>query len=94
MSEVVRLIVQATIREATGSEPSQAQICSLVEHVMAELAERYAGEQVRVYVPMLTPKARGDRSRQIRADYNGRNTRELAARHGITERRVLQLVAK
>ena len=45
-----------------------------------------------VYIPVLDQLYRAVRDRQIREEFNGFNWRELARKHGLTERRVRMII--
>lgn len=59
---------------------------------MLALIRRFAGE--RVYFPTMERVAIHARNRQIRAEFNGRNYRDLAHRYGLTVTWIREIVAE
>jgi len=55
-----------------------------------EMAREFGGQ--RVYFPQLGRLNQLVRDRQIRQQYNGYNTKELARRHGLSESRIRKIV--
>jgi Mor family transcriptional regulator len=59
---------------------------------MRRLAERLGGAQL--YVPRLSISARRTRDEQIRAQFDGRNARQLAREFHTSERTVRRVLAR
>lgn len=58
--------------------------------LMDRLRLRLGGE--RLYIPRITATDRKRRDAAIRTEFNGRNTAELAERHGVSERRIYAIL--
>lgn len=71
--------------EAAVLETVRAELPGTIEAV---LREQFPGETVRLYVPKRSAASRRDRDNMIRARYNGRNARELAAETGLSIKQV------
>jgi Mor family transcriptional regulator len=72
-----------------------------IDRAVAEVAADVACEFIRsewggqkLYVPMGTPYTIKRRNRHIRANWNGRNTRELCHLYRISEARLRQIINK
>lgn len=72
---------------------------AVVDHIRANLAttvqavlrERYAGENLKIYVAKASASMKRLRDDGIRAEFNGRNCRELAAKYGVSMRQVQRI---
>lgn len=58
--------------------------------LMDRLRLRLGGE--RLYIPRASASDRKRRDAAIRDEFNGRNTAELAERHGVSERRIYAIL--
>lgn len=81
-------IVSAISRHSTGVSSEHAQ--EVAAEVCDELALEWGGTGI--YVPRYQPLRQRERNRMIFMEYNGRNLRQLAKKHGISEMRVMQIV--
>lgn len=68
-----------------GQQPCPRQVGQLAKAVLDRLSRRCGGAYIYI------PSAIATRQAAIRADFNGRNAAEIAARHGVSERWVRQL---
>lgn len=62
------------------------------ERVVVTIAGLFGGRPC--YLPRMDHFGRAERDRALFAQANGRNTRELAMRHGLTVRHVQRIVAR
>lgn len=77
----VEAVVVQTVRDA-------------LPDVLADvLREQYQGETLRIYAAKRPASARRDRDAAIRAQYNGRNVKELAASFGLSAGHIFRIVA-
>jgi len=88
---------EAFIRRLAGLVVRHQAFTSAVETAVVEvltttLRDELAGQTLRLYIPKTGNEARGRRVREIRALWNGKNTSLLAAKYGLTERRIQQIV--
>ena len=92
MSEdfITRLAAQV-VRHPTFSSAIERTVAEVLEVV---LREQYAGESLRVYVAKVAPRQRQARAEAITSERAaGAAVEELARRHGLTVRRVQQILA-
>ena len=59
--------------------------------IEAVLREQFPGETLRLYVSKKPVTARRDRDNAIRQQFNGRNTRELAASFGLSIKQIYRI---
>lgn len=65
---------------------------ALAAALLDRLTLRLGSSQM--YLPRTDPRKRAQRNAAIRAAFNGRNIAELARQHGISPRRVRQIVER
>lgn len=86
------LIVRSVCAELGVSSPIETY--RVQTKVLAQLATLFGGEEVRFYVPKLSIAERAKRHRAILAERAaGEPVAVVAARHGVTTRRVNQMLA-
>lgn len=68
-----------------GPQPCPRQVGQLAKAVLDRLSSRCGGSYIYI------PAAIATRQAAIRSAFNGRNTAEIAAQHGVSERWVRQL---
>lgn len=97
MSRFVRDLIDQTVREL-GVVLPEDRLYQVEQSVMRELADTYAGETLRLYVPRVTASDRilsaKRRQDQIRAAWDGRNADAIAARFGVSRATVYRIVGK
>lgn len=71
-----------------GVPASEAMVSALLDRLTLRLGA------APLYLPRTDPRKRQQRNAAIRAAFNGRNAAELARQHGISLRRVQQIVGK
>lgn len=70
-----------------------SEISSIIGPEAAERLADYFGGQY-VYFPTKSTILRSDRDTEIRAAFNGRNTRELARKFALSEQRVRDILKR
>ena len=71
-----------------GQQPCPRQVGQLARAVLDRLSLRCGGSYIYI------PSAIATRQAAIRADFNGRNAAEVAAKHGVSTRWVRRLTSK
>jgi hypothetical protein len=87
---ITRLAAQV-VRHPTVSVAIERTVAEVLEVV---LREQYAGESLRLYVAKVAPRHRQARADAIATERaSGSAVEELARKHGLTVRRVQQILA-
>lgn len=87
------------INRLAGQVVRHPAFTAAIERTVADvltvvLREQFAGEEMRLYVPKMGPRLRNARAEAIvRERAGGSAVDELAKRHGLTPRRVNQILA-
>lgn len=87
------------INRLAGQVVRHPAFTAAIERTVADvlavvLREQFAGEEVRMYVPKMGPSKRNERAEAIvKEGASGLPVAELAKRHGLTPRRVNQILA-